>query len=171
MAEAMDRLKLIVTKHSALSLPQHGNNDFMFQTDASDYALGGTLRPMQAREEKILAYFSQKLHGAETQYGTYDKTPLAIRDCHKNWRHYLLGGGRQVQVTTYHSSIQHILTQPRLTPRHIRALQELIEYDVQVTNRPGAKNYVQDALTRRPDYQEPPLPCATASLREEETSK
>jgi hypothetical protein len=91
---------------------------------------------MQAGEEKILAYFSQKLHGAETWYATYDKELLAIRDCLKHRRHYHLGGGRKVQVTTDHSSLQHILTQPCLTPRQMRALQDIIEYDVDVKYLP-----------------------------------
>jgi hypothetical protein len=167
----MDRLEQIITMHPALALPQGGNNDFMVRTDASDYALGGTLRQMQAGEEKILAYFSRKLHGAETRYATDDKELLAIHDCLKHWRHYLLGGGQKVQVTTDHSSIQHILTQPRLTPRQMRALQDNIEYDVEVKYLPGAKNNVHDALSRRPDYQDTPLLRATASRREKETRK
>jgi hypothetical protein len=80
-------------------------------------------------------------------------------------------GGRKIQVTTDHSSLQHILTQPRLTPRQMRALQDITEYDVDVKYLPGAKNNVQDALSRRPDYQEPPLSRATASGRKEETRR
>ena len=53
----------------------------------------------------------------------------------------------------------------------MRALQDIIEYHVEVKYLPGAKNYVQDALSRRPDYQEPPLPRATVSRREEESRK
>ena len=81
----MDRLKRIITTHPVLALPERGNDEFMVRTDASDYAIGGTLRQMQAGEEKILAYFSRKLHGAETQYATYDKELLAIRDCLNHW--------------------------------------------------------------------------------------
>jgi hypothetical protein len=171
VAESKNKLKRIITTHPARALPQRGNDDFMVRTDASDYALGGTLRQMQAGKENILAYFSRKLHAAETRYATYDKELLTIRNCLKHWRHYLLWGGRKVQVTTDHSSIQHILTQPRLTPRKMRALQDIIENDVKVKYLPGAKNYVQDALSRRPDYQEPPLPRATVSRRERETRK
>jgi hypothetical protein len=53
----------------------------------------------------------------------------------------------------------------------MRALQDIIEYDVEVKYLPGAKNYVQDALSRRPDYQEPPLPRPTVSRWERETRK
>jgi hypothetical protein len=40
----------------------------------------------------------------------------------------------------------------------MRALEDMLEYDFDVEYLPGAKNYVQDALSRRPDYQEPPIP-------------
>jgi hypothetical protein len=42
-------------------------------------------------EERVLAYFSRKLHGAETRYSTYDKELLAIKDALKHWWYYLLG--------------------------------------------------------------------------------
>jgi len=70
----------MITTHLALALSQHGNEDFMVRNDASDYALRNKLRKMQAGEEKILAYFSRKLNRAETQYATYHKELLAIRD-------------------------------------------------------------------------------------------
>jgi hypothetical protein len=53
----------------------------------------------------------------------------------------------------------------------MRALQDIIKYNIEVKYLPGAKNYVQDALSQRLDYQEPPLPRAMASRREEESMK
>jgi len=122
VVECMNRLKRIITMHPALALPQRGNDDFMVLTDASDCALGSTFRHMQAGEEKVLAHFSRKLQGAETRYATYDEEFLPIHDCLKHWQHYLLAGGRKVQVIMDHSFIQHILTQSCLTHRQMRAL-------------------------------------------------
>jgi hypothetical protein len=58
LAEAMNRLKRIITTHPALELPQRGNGDFLVRTHVADYAIGGTLRLMEAGEEKVLAYLS-----------------------------------------------------------------------------------------------------------------
>jgi hypothetical protein len=33
-----------------------------------------------------------------------------------------------------------------------------MEYDFEIEYLPGARNYIQDALSRRPDYKDPPLP-------------
>jgi hypothetical protein len=109
--------------------------------------------------ERIIAYFSRKLLDAETRYSTYDKLLLAIRDAITHWCYYLHGNdGGKFLVRTDHSSLQHILKQPKLTSRQMRLLETLQEYDFDIEYWPGAKNYVQDALSRRPDYKEPPIP-------------
>ena len=106
--EAMTAIKNIITADPCLALPQKGVNTFIVRTDASDFGIGATLRQEQQQadggsEEKILAYFSRKLHGAELRYSTYDKELLAIKEALKHWRYYLLG--RQTKITTDHKSI------------------------------------------------------------------
>jgi hypothetical protein len=48
-----------------------------------------------------------------------------------------------------------MLTQPRLIQRQMRTLAEILEYDFKIDYLPGARNYIQDALSRRPGYKEP----------------
>jgi hypothetical protein len=50
-----------------------------------------------------------------------------------------------------------MLTHPRLTQRQMRAHSEILEFDFEIDYLLGARNYIQDALSRRPDYKEPPL--------------
>jgi hypothetical protein len=163
LEQAMADLKEILTSEPCLALPEAGNSEFLVRTDASDFGIGATLRQLQQTdddgqsfEEKVLAYFSRKLHGAEQRYSTYDKELLAIRDALKHWRYYLLG--RHTTISTDHASLRHMLQQPKLSQRQMRALEDMMEYDFDIEYLPGAKNYVQDALSRRPDYKEPPLP-------------
>jgi hypothetical protein len=164
--QAMTALKTIMTSEPCLALPEVGNHEFLLRTDASDFGIGATLRQKQGKsyEEKVLAYFSRKLHGAETRYSTYDKELLAIRDALKHWRYYLLG--RHTTISTDHASLRHMLSQPKLSQRQMRALEDMMEYDFDVEYLPGAKNYVQDALSRRPDYKEPPLPRVQPTRKE-----
>jgi hypothetical protein len=169
--KAMVELKEILTSEPCLALPEAGNSEFLVRTDASDFGIGATLRQVQKTgkddepsfEEKVLAYFSRKLHGAEKRYSTYDKELLAIRDALKHWRYYLLG--RHTTISTDHSSLRHMLKQPKLSQRQMRALEDMLEYDFDVEYLPGAKNYIQDALSRRPDYQEPPVPKIKVAAR------
>jgi putative transposase len=103
---------------------------------------------IRASKKTVLAYFSRKLHRAETRYSTYDKELLAIQDALKHWHYYLVG--RHTTVSTDHTSLRHVLSQPKLSQRQIRALEDMLEYDCDIDYLPGVKNYVQDALNRRP---------------------
>jgi hypothetical protein len=69
-------------------------------------------------EDRIIEYFSRKLHDAKTRYSTYEKELLGIRDAIEHWRFYLKSGNKFI-VQTDHSSLQHILSQPKLTGRQM----------------------------------------------------
>jgi hypothetical protein len=125
-------LKAAIIARPALPLPKAGCQ-YLVRTDASDFAIGGTSRQFQdddkgSMRERIIAYLSQKLLDAETRYSTYDKELLAIRDAITHWRYYLHGNdGGKFLVRTDHSSLQHILKQPKLTSRQMRLLKTLQE--------------------------------------------
>ena len=166
VTKAIDFLKAAMVTKPALALPEKGNQGFLVRTDASDFAIGATLRQLQpdplgsnSMKDRIIAYFSRKLHDAETRYSTYDKELLGIKDAIQHWRYYL--HGRKFRVETDHSALQHILQQPKLTGRQMRLFETLQEYDFEIQYYPGARNYIQDALSRRPDYKSPPLPRAS----------
>ena len=57
-------------------------------TDASDHTIAGILSVRTADGQvHPVAFFSRTLSGAELNYDTYDKEPLAIFEAFKNWRH------------------------------------------------------------------------------------
>jgi len=151
---AFRTLKEKLVSHPILALPEKENRKFILQTDASGFALGGTLRQVQKTaqgpREKVIAYYSRKLHDAETRYPTYDRELLAIRDAIEHWRFYLHGA--KFKAYTDHSSLQHILRQRRLSTRQMGYLETLQQYDYEIAYMPGAQNQVQDALSRRSDY-------------------
>jgi hypothetical protein len=140
--KAMTDLKRVLTSEPCLSLPEADNPEFLVRTDASDFGIGATLCQNQGFEEKVLAYFSRKLHGAETRYSTYDKELLAIRDALKHWRYYLLG--QHTTISTNHASLRHVLSQPKLSQRQMRTLKDMLEYNFDIDYLPGVKNYVED---------------------------
>ena len=157
--KAISLIKKTITSAPVLALPEKGNFEYLIRTDASGFAIGATLRQLQwdaASEsfsnERILGYYSRKLSGPETRYSTYDQELLAVRDAIEHWRYYLHGSHFTVQ--TDHSSLQHVLKQPKLSSRQMRLLERLQEYNFEIEYLPGAQNYIQDALSRRPDYQD-----------------
>ena len=148
-----------MTARPAPALPQKGNYDYLVRTDASDFAIGATLRQLQFGEqgpeaepvERIIAYFSRELRHAETRYSTYGKELLGVSDAIEHWK-YHLKSGHKFRVQTDHSALQHILVQLKLTGRQLRLLETLQEYDFDVEFYPGIQNYIQDALSRRSDH-------------------
>jgi hypothetical protein len=62
------------------------HRECIVETDASDFALGGTLS--QTAEDKKLhlnAFHSRKFSPAEINYKIHDKELLAVVDCFKTW--------------------------------------------------------------------------------------
>jgi hypothetical protein len=148
-------LKAAILAHPALVLPSKQGDQYLVSTDASDFAIGATLWQMQKLEnvkwtDRIVAYFSHKLHDAETRYSMYDKELLGVKDVIKHWHFYLHGAGG-FKVQTDHSALQHILKQPHQTSRQMRLLETLMEYDFEIEFLPGTQNYIQDVLSQRPD--------------------
>ena len=44
-----------------------------------------------------------------------------------------------------------------MTQRQLRALEDIQEFETEIDYYPGARNVIQDALSRRPDYKDPPF--------------
>ena len=133
--KAVDFLKAAIIARPALALEQKDNYNYIVRTDASDFAIGATLRQLQLTDsdpaERIIAYFSRKLHDAETRCGTYDKELLGVRDTVEHWKYYLKSG-HKFRIQTDHSALQHILNQPKLSGRQMRLLETLQEFDIDI---------------------------------------
>lgn len=100
MKKAIDFLKAEMIARPPLALPQKYNYNYIVRTDASDFAIGATLRQLQFTDrrdelvERTIARFSRKLHDAQTRYSTYDKELLGVREAVEHWKYYLKSGHR-----------------------------------------------------------------------------
>jgi len=74
---AFDTLKKALCNAPVLALPDP-KAKYCLHIDASQHALGAVLSQMQDKAEKVLGYFSRKLHGAEKRYPAYDRELLGI---------------------------------------------------------------------------------------------
>lgn len=144
-------------KEAILSEPVLGifdpEKEIELETDASDFALGGQIgqRDDQGRLHPI-AFYSHKLHDAELRYPVYDKEFLAIVNCFKEFRHYLMGSKHKIKVYTDHQNISYFATTHELNRRQLRYAEYLCEFDFVIIHRKGTENGRADAISRRPDY-------------------
>jgi len=74
---AFEQVKEKLMEDPVLTLP-NDNDNYILDTDASDYGLGAVLSQVQNGEEKVIAYAFQTIASAEQRYDTTLKELLAI---------------------------------------------------------------------------------------------
>jgi RNase H-like domain found in reverse transcriptase len=116
------------------------------KTDASGFAIGAVLEQDEANSRRPVAYTSRTINPHEQNYHAQEQELLAIVESLRHWRSYL--HGQTFVVQTDHASLQYLTTQEHLTPRQVRWLERLIDFDFKIVNISGKKNLVADALSR-----------------------
>ena len=117
-------------------------------TDASQYALGAVLEQEENKTKRPVAFASRTLNNAEQNYAAHERELLAIVDTLKWWRVYL--HGIFFTVHTDHYPLRYLETQDHLSPRQVRWLERLVDFDFKIIPISGKSNIVADALSRRP---------------------
>jgi hypothetical protein len=91
---------------------------FMLECDASLAATAAVLRQQDAnRNWHPVTYLSQMFNLAERNYEIYNRELLAIVQALEQWRHYLEGTGKQVQVLTDYKNLTYFRSPCRLNHR------------------------------------------------------
>ena len=117
-------------------------------TDASGFAIGAVLEQDEDGFRRPVAYFSRTMNPHEQNYHAQEQELLAIVEALRHWRSYL--HGQTFLVETDHASLQYLTTQDHLTPRQVRWLERLIDFDFKIVHISGKVNLVADALSRSP---------------------
>ena len=127
---------------------------YVVHTDASGYAVGATLSQRDEHGDlKPVAYMSKKMNSAQLNYAVHEWELLAVIEALKAWRCYLYGSSTPIDIYTDHHSLTYLSTQPNLSPRQSRWVEQLQDYSFKVHHLAGDKNVVADALSRRSDYE------------------
>ncbi len=76
---------------------------------------------------------------------------MAIIQCFKEWRHYLVGVNHKIKVYTNHKNLTLFLTIKDLNKRQIRWYETLTDYDFKIIYHKGSENRRADTLSWRED--------------------
>jgi hypothetical protein len=95
--------------------------------------------------DRVVAYASRGLHGAEINYAVTDLVALAVVWAVRHFRHHL--SGRKFVIYTDHAALPFIFNQANPRSQVSRWAAELLEYSFDAKYRPGKKNPA-DSLSR-----------------------
>jgi hypothetical protein len=150
---AFVQLKAALASAPVLATPDNAK-PYTLHTDASGYAVGATLS--QENSSGLLqpvAFLSKKMNAAQRNYPVHEWELLAVMEALKAWRCFLYGSATPIDIYTDHHSLQWINTQPNLSARQSRWVEQLQDYSFKVHHLPGDKNGAADALSRRSDHE------------------
>src|SRR5258705_6824466 len=124
----------------------------LVETDASDHTIAGILSvTTKDNEIRPVAFFSCSLKGAEKNYNTHNKELLAIFKAFKNWRHFLEGSAKVIDMVTDHKNLEYFTSSKKLLHCQARWAKFLAQFNMKIQFRPGRLGSKPDALTHRWD--------------------
>ena len=99
------------------------------------------------QEEKPIAYFSEKLGGAQLNYPVYDKELYALVCVHETGQHYLWP--KEFIIHSDHEALKYLKGQAKLNRRHAMWVEFIESFPYIVKYKKGKENVVVDALSRK----------------------
>lgn len=145
--ESFSNLKNLLCSAPILAYPQP-DQQFIVDTDACNFGLGGVLSQKIGDEEYVIAYHSRTLTKSERNYCVTRKELLAVIDTFKKFHSYLYG--RRFVLRSDHSSLRWLLNFKNPEGQMARWLEKLQMYDFESQHRSGKLHGNADALSRRP---------------------
>ena len=129
-----------------LIIPDFGK-PFHIMFDASIEGTGAVL----LQEGHPVAYCSAKNAPAERNYSTTEQELLGVIKALKNFRCYVEGAVKPVEILTDHHPNTYLQTQANLSRRQARWSEFMQRFDYVWKHVPGSKN-MADAISRNPDW-------------------
>ncbi|XP_031375376.1 uncharacterized protein LOC116189794 [Punica granatum] len=104
---------------------------FELHCDASKVGIGAVL----SQNNRLVAYFSEKLSRAKLKYNTYVVEFYAVVQAVRHWRHYLFH--REFVLYTDHEVLKHLHRQDKVSPRHASWIAYLQRFSFVVSTSRG----------------------------------
>ncbi len=141
-----DVFKRRMAEDVILAIP-NDDDPFRVEADASEGAVSAVLSQQQNRVWCLVAFMSKSLSTTEQNYEIYDKELLAIMLMLSEWRHYLMGATKDVEIWMDHQNLQYFRLPQKLNQRQARWVTELAKYNFVLRHKPGVLNKKANLLS------------------------
>ena len=131
----------MLTHAPVLALPNF-DKPFEIHCDASGNSIGDVL----TQEKRPIAYFREKLSGAQLNYPIYDKDLYALVRVLREWEHYLRPHEFIIHID--HETLKYLKGQTKLNKRHAKWSEFIESFPYVIKYIRGKENIVADALSR-----------------------
>ena len=170
--QAVNRLKQILTEEPLVLKYPHPTAPFILATDASEYAIGGTLKQVINGRTHFNYFLSRLLTTTEKNYPTIDREALAIFWCMEKLQQYL--GGREVLIMSDHKPLEQFHKKIKLNNKRIEQWlikhQDMIPQITAVKYRKGCNHGDADGMSR-PEPTQHVLNVVTRSMARSTVNK
>ena len=146
-ATAFLRLRDALVRAPILAFPTE-SGDYMLDTDASNFGLGGVLSQIQNGQERVIAYCSRALRPSQRRYCTTKREMLATVSMCIQFRSYLRGA--RFIIRTDHKSLVWLHRFKDTEGMMARWLHTLQQFQFTIVHRAGRDHSNADGLSRVP---------------------
>ena len=142
---AFEEIKIRLVQAPIMAAPEWDQR-FEIMCDASDFAMGAVLGQRKEKIFRAVYYASRTFNEAQENYSTIEKEMLAIVFPCEKYRPYILGS--HVIVHTDHAAIKYLMSKKEAKSRLIRWVLLLQEFDLEIKDKRGCDNVIDDHLSR-----------------------
>ena len=161
--EAFDRLREPLMREPLLIYPDM-KEEFILDTDASGFGLGGVLSQVRDGQERVVAYASFGLRPTQRNYCTTKRELLAVVSMIHHFRHYLWG--RKFKLRTDHASLRWLINFRDAEGMVARWMARIASYNYELEVREGKKHANADGMSRCRQCKRDGCPADGKSKRE-----
>ena len=123
------------------------------KTDVSDFAVEACLYQIKDGEKWPITYQSRKLSELKKRYEMHNKKLLVIIKALQEWRSYLAGLNKSIQIYTDHKNLQNFAIIKELNQQQIRWAEQLADYEFQIHYKKDNENDGADVLSWWSDHE------------------
>ena len=146
MLEAFHTLRVSLVDVCALTVPSL-EDSFVLHSDASGAGIGAALYVVREGEEKLVAFFSKQLQGAQSRYSATELEALAVFKSINFFAHYLWG--TRFEVVTDHRALVYLMSSKKLNKRLTGWALQLMDFNFYITYKPGTTHLDADGMSRQ----------------------